>query len=248
MAGRYIIKLPACTSFSFWLSNLNGAMYNENCAMICNVLLSAICNVVHLEQWLWAWRCTCYCYAMFAMMCNGVHLGQWRGEMYLLLLCNVMQSTILCKCFAIWCKVQYAMLCNPQYYALFRNIVQSALCNVVHLGQWLGEMYLLLLCNVLQSTILCKCFAIWCKVQYAMLCNPQYYVCTVSQYCAKCTVVHLGQGLGAMWFPLMFISSNFSHFLQARSLKTKQTFHVSSAFFHLLPLEHLHLKNLFGFA
>ena len=153
--------------------------------MFCNILQSAICNVVHLEQWLWAWRCTCYCYAMFAMMCNVVHLGQWLGEMYLLLLCNVLQSTILCKCFAIWCKVQSAMLCNPQYYALFRNIVQSALCNVVHLGQ----------------------------------------------------------GLGAMWFPLMFISSNFSHSLQARSLETKQTFHASSAFFHHPPFQCFHQKN-----
>ena len=101
----------------------------------------------------------------------------------------------------------------------------------------------------------CSCCAVLCNLQYCAnvlqyvaKCNLQYAMFRNIVHNANCNVVHLGQGLGAMWFPLMFISSNFSHSLQARSLKTKQTFHVSSAFFHLLPLEHLHLKNLFGVA
>ena len=128
-------------------------------------------------------------------------------------------------------------------------------------------MYLLLLCNVCNDVQCCAsgtmtwgnvlALAVQCSAIYnimQMFCNmvqsaiynvmQSTILCTVSQYGAKCNLQCCASGTRT-WGDV--VPANV-HLIKLLSLfasqepKTKQTFHNSSAFFHLLHLERLHLK------
>ena len=112
-----------------------------------------------------------------------------------------------CSCCAMLCNLQdyanvlkYGAKCDMHCCAMFCNVLQWCASGTMTWG------------NVLALAV--QCSAIYNIMQ--MFCNMVQS--------AICNVVHLGQGLGAMCFPLMFISSNFSHSLQARSLKQNKHF------------------------